>query len=152
MNFFLIWLVKLFFPKYWLLPSSLVYAQAKHETGNFNSPIYHENNNLFGMKESSRSYESGSNRGHANYSCRLLSVIDYYKRQIQFQIFSTNVNSYINETFQSGYAEDRAYKVRWFDTYNSLPVVFRLVSFLFIPSILLVVYWFAKGKVSFPFS
>ncbi len=151
MNFFLIWFIKLFFPKYWMLSSALVYAQAKHETGNFKSAVYRENKNLFGMKRSTRPFEFSENRGHASYHSSVLSIIDYYKRQLQFEIFTTNVNSYINETFQSNYAEDPNYKVKWFDTYNSLPFVYRVIPFLVTPTLLLAIYWISKGKVTFPF-
>jgi len=55
-------------------------CQAAHETGDFTSPIYRINNNLFGMKvpklrETTALYEKN---GHAVYSTTKESVKDYY--------------------------------------------------------------------------
>lgn len=47
--------------------SSVALAQALHETNIFQSRICKENYNIFGMKESSRHYDIGSQYGHAKY-------------------------------------------------------------------------------------
>jgi len=54
-------------------------AQAKLESGNFNSPIFKENNNLFGMKlaQVRKTTATGKNRGHAKYNSWQDSVMDY---------------------------------------------------------------------------
>jgi flagellum-specific peptidoglycan hydrolase FlgJ len=57
----------------------IVMAQAKIESGHFSSPIFKENNNLFGMKlpESRKTTAIGKNRGHAKYNTWQDSVKDY---------------------------------------------------------------------------
>jgi len=57
----------------------VVMAQAKLETGNFQSEIFNQNNNLFGMKKaySRISTSSGVNLGHATYRCWYDSLVDY---------------------------------------------------------------------------
>lgn len=57
----------------------IVLAQAQLESGNFNSRIFKENNNLFGMKEAKirPTTNKGTNRGHAKYDHWRESVIDY---------------------------------------------------------------------------
>jgi hypothetical protein len=57
----------------------IVIAQAKLESGNYNSKIFKENHNLFGMKEAKVriSTNKGTNRGHAMYESWQQCVIDY---------------------------------------------------------------------------
>lgn len=55
----------------------VVMAQIILETNYLSSKIYQENNNLFGMKESSRDFDSGSKNGHACYTCSTKSIQDY---------------------------------------------------------------------------
>ena len=47
----------------------VVRAQIYLETRKLTSPIYKKNGNMFGMKESSRKWDCGTQRGHANYNC-----------------------------------------------------------------------------------
>jgi hypothetical protein len=56
-----------------------VLSQAKLESGNFQSDIFKENHNLFGMKVAGSRPTSaiGTNRGHAQYRNWRESVIDY---------------------------------------------------------------------------
>lgn len=56
-----------------------VLSQARLETGNFQSDIFKENHNLFGMKVAASRPTSaiGTNRGHAQYRNWRESVIDY---------------------------------------------------------------------------
>jgi hypothetical protein len=56
---------------------NVVRAQIALETRWLSSIIYKENNNMFGMKESSRDWDCGSNRGHAKYPSCLYSLYDY---------------------------------------------------------------------------
>lgn len=57
----------------------IVYAQAAHETGNFKSKIFKENNNLFGMKVATvrSTTNQGEQYGHAVYNHWRDSVLDY---------------------------------------------------------------------------
>lgn len=55
----------------------VVLAQIVLETDYLTSKIYRENNNLFGMKESRRDFDIGSQHGHANYPNWIASVRDY---------------------------------------------------------------------------
>lgn len=57
----------------------IVYAQAVLETGNFNSSIFRNNNNLFGFKEPKvrNNTSRGSLSGYAYYTSWRQSVIDY---------------------------------------------------------------------------
>ena len=56
-----------------------IIAIAKHETGNFTSKIFRENNNLFGMKQAKTRENTaiGTNHGHAVYCCINDSLIDF---------------------------------------------------------------------------
>lgn len=55
----------------------VVAAQSIHETSFFNSTIYRENKNLFGMKWNKRGFASSVNRGHAKYASQAYSLMDY---------------------------------------------------------------------------
>ena len=57
----------------------IVLAQAKLETGTYNSRIFKENNNLFGMKEARvrLNLTQGTQYGHAYYNDWEESVMDY---------------------------------------------------------------------------
>lgn len=142
-NYILIILVKLMYVEYWTLPASLIYAQCYHETGGFKSPIYKENKNLFGMKINSRSYHRGSSRGHALYDSKYDSIKDYFERQKQFKINYNDVHQYIISTVNSGYAEDKTYNKRWFDTYKKFKY-FTYIGNLLTPAIVLLCYFLLK--------
>lgn len=58
-------------------------AQICLETNWLKSRIYKENNNLFGMKVSSRNWEIGENLGHAKYASTAHSLLDYRDWQKQ---------------------------------------------------------------------
>lgn len=57
-----------------------IVSQAAHETANFTSQIFRENNNPFGMKlpEQRRTYATGENRGHAVFASIADAVRDYW--------------------------------------------------------------------------
>lgn len=55
----------------------VVMAQIVLETNYLTSKIYRENNNLFGMKESRRNHDIGSQHGHALYPDAVASLRDY---------------------------------------------------------------------------
>jgi hypothetical protein len=88
----------------------VVYAQALEETGRFNSTIFRENNNLFGMKMAwNRATTAiGINRGHAVYKNWKHSVIDYALFQSSYMRGLTR-DEYINKLSRM-YAENELYK------------------------------------------
>lgn len=137
--YIMIWGVKLKYYKYWFLPTGVIYTQAKHETGNFGSDIYKEQNNLFGMKESSRDFDKGTRRGHAVFNSKLDSIKDYFARQSQFKINTSNVENYISQTVESGYAEDTSYSVKWYSMYTKRGFKNHL-SLLLMPATLILIY------------
>lgn len=88
----------------------IILAQSMLETSNWNSKIFRENNNLFGMKEATKrvSTAEGSQYNHAYYKHWRESVYDYAFYQARYL---SNINSE-NEYFQylsATYAEDPAY-------------------------------------------
>ena len=58
----------------------IVVAQAKHESGNYNSDIFWENHNFFGMKHprKRKTTSIGSSRGHAVYLSFEDAITDYF--------------------------------------------------------------------------
>lgn len=112
---FLIWWLKAFY-QFGRVPTHVIYAQSVLETGGFDSPIFKENNNLFGMKlpRKRKSHATGENRGHATYKNIKNSIRDYFLRQQNFGINNTSdVALYVNQTINSGYAEDLEYRMKW---------------------------------------
>ena len=136
-----IWLVKGIFPQYWKVPVSLIYAQAKHETGNFKSAVYKENNNLFGMKlaRKRKNTITGENRGHATYKSRLKSIYDYFLRQQYFHINYVTPEQYVTKTVQSGYAEDSSYNLKWLGIYYAIPGIYRIIPYIVLPIVVIAV-------------
>lgn len=65
-----------------------ILAQAQHESGNFCSNIFIENNNCFGMKRPKirPTLSTGSNRGHAVYNSVEDCVYDYLLWMDHFNI------------------------------------------------------------------
>lgn len=104
------------------IDTAVIFAQAKHETGNFTSDIYKENNNLFGMQVPSirKNYVTGKNRGHATYKSLFDSVRDYFLRQKNFRIPSTSNFDFMMSTNDSGYAEDGSYYRKWKNILDTL--------------------------------
>jgi hypothetical protein len=91
----------------------IVLAQTIQETGNYSSPIFIENNNLFGMKQArSRStLAKGTNRGHAYYNSWQESLYDY---ALYYNSYLRKINSE-EQYFQylkQNYAEDTTYVQR----------------------------------------
>lgn len=88
----------------------IVYAQAKLESSNFKSKIFHENNNFFGMKcATKRAFmHKGENRGHAKYDKWEDCVIDYALYQAQYLSHIKTENQYF-AYLKANYAEDPNY-------------------------------------------
>lgn len=86
----------------------IVYAQAVHETGNFKSQIFRENNNLFGMKVAKLrpTTNDGEQYGHAYYDHWRSSVQDYAYWQA-YSAKGLNKSEYLQ--LLNGYAEDGDY-------------------------------------------
>ena len=95
--------------------TSVIYAQAVHETGDFTSPIFKEQNNLFGMRHPSRrkTYSQGTKRAHAYFKTHWDSIRDYFERQKNFSISSEDDQSFMSSTVASNYAEDPNYLQKW---------------------------------------
>lgn len=104
------------------ISTSLVYAQAWHETGGFQSNIYRENNNLFGMRKAKirKSPALGERNGSAYYRSDFDSIRDYFSRQKNFRINSESDELFLSSTVNSGYAEDPNYKTKWETTFRTL--------------------------------
>lgn len=88
----------------------IVMAQAKLETGNFTSKVFKENNNLFGMKESSIriTTSKGTENNHAYYNNWYESVLDYSFYQCRYLSNIQTEEQYLQYLGQS-YAENPKY-------------------------------------------
>ena len=88
----------------------IVLAQAILETGTFNSDIFRQNHNLFGMKQAKIRVctAKGTNLGHAYYDNWVESVYDYALYQSSYLRDLKTEESYFNY-LGSNYAEDPNY-------------------------------------------
>lgn len=95
--------------------ANAVYAQALLESAKFTSNVFKENNNPFGLKQPKvrKTTATGSNRGHATFNSVSEAITDYFLRQTNFRVTYQNDEQYINDTFNSKYAEDQKYKTKW---------------------------------------
>ncbi|QQV90348.1 mannosyl-glycoprotein endo-beta-N-acetylglucosaminidase [Cellulophaga phage Omtje_3] len=132
-----IWLLIWFYKNtngYSNISVKLLYAQAWHETGDFKSPVYEQNKNLFGMRHPSKrkTLSQGSNLSHAVFKNHKDSIVDYFYRQQNFRIPNTSDTLYMQATVKSGYAEDTSYLTKWESIYKKMkfPVSNKLLYFL----------------------
>lgn len=88
----------------------IVIAQAILESGNYQSQIFRENNNLFGMKMPYRrsTLAVGINKGHAVFKSWKHSVYDYGLYQMAY-MRGMSENEYL-DSLNRTYAEDGKYK------------------------------------------
>jgi hypothetical protein len=91
----------------------IVLAQAKLESSNFSSPIFLENNNLFGMKEAKvrANLAIGTKRSHAfykNWKDSLLDYALYYSTYLSKIRTESEYFEYLNQS----YAQDPNYVVK----------------------------------------
>ena len=88
----------------------IVYAQARLESNGFKSRIFLENNNMFGMKQSTRrsSTNKGEQYGHAYYDTWRESVLDYALWQCKYLSQITTRAEYL-EYLKNNYAQDPNY-------------------------------------------
>lgn len=91
----------------------IVLAQAKLESSNFTSPIFKENNNLFGMKEAKvrANLAVGTNRSHAYYDSWEDSVTDYALYYSTY-LYKLKTEQDYYKYLQEHYAEDTGYVER----------------------------------------
>lgn len=127
------------------ISTELIYAQAKHETGNFTSRIFKENKNAFGMRQPSirENSVSGSALGHATFTSLFNSVRDYFQRQRYFKIGGQSDDQFMVNTIDSNYAEDKQYLQKWHNVKRDL----RLS--VFFKHSHLIVYLFVGGSIFF---
>lgn len=94
----------------------VVYAQSILESGNFKSPVFKENHNLFGMKEATKRINRalGTQNGHAIYKDWLSSVDDYALYCATYLHEIVTEEDYIGYLSQK-YAEDNQYKNKLMD-------------------------------------
>lgn len=87
--------------------AQFITAQAAHETGNFTSQVFHENNNLFGMTYVGQLNSLGDKNGYANYEnidqC-IKDFTEYYRRSGYSPSFGS-VAEYITTIKAHGYFE-----------------------------------------------
>jgi uncharacterized FlgJ-related protein len=88
----------------------IVYAQARLESNGFSSRIFKENNNMFGMKQSTRrsSTNKGEQFGHAYYDTWRESVLDYALWQCKY-LSSIHTRAEYLQYLKQNYAEDPNY-------------------------------------------
>ncbi len=88
----------------------IVYAQSLIETGHFNSKIFKENNNLFGMRQARTRVTTaqGTQYNHAYYDSWRESVYDYAFYQCRYLPSIKNDEEYLDYLSRS-YAEDPNY-------------------------------------------
>lgn len=88
----------------------IVLAQAMLETGNFNSKMFNENNNLFGMKEAKVRLNTagGTQYGHAYYDSWVESLYDYALYSATYLHKLKSEREYY-EYLSKFYAEDTSY-------------------------------------------
>lgn len=89
--------------------SKYLTAQAAHETANFQSTLFKENNNLFGMKlpKERNTFATGERYGHAVFESIGDSVLDfalYYKARKLKSVYPS-LSAYIETIKKIGYFE-----------------------------------------------
>ena len=144
--YFFIWLAKLLHG-YGKIKTKTLYAQAWHETGDFKSPVFIQNKNLFGMRHPSirDTTSQGSNLNHAIYKNHYSAIHDYFKRQKYFKIRAVSDSQYMLDTVNSGYAEDTSYLTKWQKVIDTIkpPIhhnLFLAVVFFFASTVIFLIY------------
>ena len=92
----------------------IVMAQAILETGNFRSPVFEENHNLFGMKEATSrlNLAKGTENNHASYANWEDSVLDYALWSSTYANKAQTEDEYFQILNSLGYAEDNSYELK----------------------------------------
>ncbi len=132
------------------ISTSLIYAQAYHETGDFKSTMFVDQKNLFGMRHPSRrkTFSQGSKRAHAYFKTHWDSIRDYFERQKNFRINSENDQEFMTSTVASNYAEDPKYLQKWQNTVKTLktPINGLFIGILFFFLCVTIFIMFNKSK------
>jgi len=93
-----------------LTMSRYLTAQAAHETGNFTSKIFKENNNLFGMKHPAirQTTSIGEKKGYASYTSIESSIEDMalYLKSRGYLSNYTTIGAYVKALKEKSYFED----------------------------------------------
>jgi len=87
------------------LQAQYITAQAAHETANFSSTIFLQNNNLFGYKYVGQALARGEKNGHARYENLTDSIKDYqvyYKLRRYPKIFGS-LAEFVKALKRNGY-------------------------------------------------
>lgn len=89
----------------------IVFNQAKIESGNFESKIFKQNNNLFGMRFAKLrpTLAIGEINGYAYYRTWQESLYDYLIFQSRYLKGAKNRDDYLQKLVDVGYAEDVEY-------------------------------------------
>lgn len=121
------------------ISTKLLYAQAYHETGGFTSKVYKENKNLFGMRQPKKrkTFATGTKNNHAIFKTLAASIRDYFLRQKEFNISNQTNDSFIDETVNSGYAEDKKYKSKWLNVFQTIKYPTKLLFSILIVFVLI---------------
>lgn len=106
-----------------LLHPDIVFAQAVQETGHFKSTIFHENNNLFGMKMAYKRPKTsvGIHKGHAVYKNWMESVLDYALWQQKYaniknrELYFKHLNDHYAEDPNYSYKLKQIIKNKYYD-------------------------------------
>ncbi len=86
-------------------------CQAAHETGGFDSKLFKQNNNAFGMKYAGQYSAKGEKNGYAYYDSVTDSVQDviiwwnYHKALTFWPLLITNLNGFVRVLKDNGYFE-----------------------------------------------
>lgn len=83
---------------------------------------------------------NGTKSGHATYTSHWNSIYDYFLRQEAFNIIYKNVHKYVEDTFNSNYAEDEQYRPKWLSHYFALGYT-RYFTYLLIPTTCILIYY-----------
>ena len=91
----------------------IILAQSYQETGHYQSSIFRENHNLFGMKQAvlRTNLAQGTNRGHAYYEDWQSSVVDYALYYATYLSDIKTEGEYF-EYLRQNYAQDPTYVER----------------------------------------
>lgn len=118
----------------WLMTFSYRYAmaltaQAVHETGNFTSALFKDLNNPWGMAmpQVRPNYAKPGRiaEGHvkAKYDSLWHAVMDRLELDRWNDVYFTDVQSYMTEVVENGYAADTSYLQKWWNAYRNLKLL-----------------------------
>lgn len=87
------------------LQAQYITAQSAHETANFTSPVFLQNNNLFGYKYVGQAVAKGEKNGHAVYANLTDSIQDYqtYYRLRRYPKIFNSLAEFVKALKRNGY-------------------------------------------------